>query len=459
MVPIVGPSYQLRTRKADCQRSVNLYPAVMEALYGKAPAILKPVPGLKLFSSLGSEAVRGVAELDGRAFAVCGSSLFEVFADGTSKNLGFVASSEGPVDMAFNSGQLGVVDGATGHVYDLITGVLSTIVADGFYGSVRLAVIDGYGIAIRPKTGQFGISAINDFTQWAALDFATAEGSPDNLVGVVASHREAWLLGSKTGEVWDDTGAADFPFERIGSAFIEHGCAAAFSLQALDNTVFWLGEDGVVWRANGYSPTRISTHAVEEAIQASTDLSGTAAFAYQQDGHLFYCLTIPGLSTQWCYDVSSQSWHERAELVDGAYQPHRARCHMYAFGKHLVGCTDGTICEFDPLTNTNNGDVLVRDRVSPHDATPSYDMRPFSSFQLDCNVGEGKSNGTAALLQMRYSNDGGFTWGNWRTTSLGVIGQRRARAIFRRLGEARDRVWQLRCTDDVPFTIVGALVR
>jgi hypothetical protein len=458
-IQIVGPSYNLQTRKADCQRSVNLYPAIMEAPGGKAAAILKPVPGLTLFSTLGTSAVRGCKEKDGRAFAVCGATFYEIFADGTSIARGTVSAGTTPVEITFNINQVGIVDGTGGWYFDLSMSVLTPIYTPGFYGTPRLANIDGYGIAVRLGTGQFYISAIDDFSQWNPLDFATAEGSPDNLLTVVASHREAWLGGSKTTEVWDDAGTADFPFERIGSAFIEHGTTGPYSAQALDNTVFWLGEDGIVWRANGYSPLRISTHAIEEAIGTSTNLAGATAFAYQQDGHTFYCLNIPGLLTTLVYDVASQSWHERAELVDGAYQQHRATCHMFAFGKHLVGCSDGTLCEFDRQANTNNGDVLVRDRISPHLATPTYDMQPFSALQIDCNVGDGLPTGQAPLLMMRYSDDGGFAWKNWRTVSLGTVGQRRARAIFRRLGEARDRVWQIRCTENVPFSIIGAAVR
>lgn len=466
-IQIVGPSYNLQTRKADCQRSVNLYPAIMEAPGGKAAAILKPLPGLTLFSTLGSVSVRGCEEQDGRAFAVCGPIFYEVFSDGTSIARGTINEGTGPVDIRFNINQVGIVDGTAGGGWflDLTSNVFTQISAAGFYGTPRLANIDGYGIGVRLDTGQFYICGIDDFSAWDAGDFATAEGSPDNVLSVVASHREAWLLGSKTTEVWDDddqaldAGVVAFPFDRISSAFIEHGTSGPYSAQALDNTVFWLGQDGIVWRAEGYSPLRISTHAIEEAISTSTNLAGASAFTYQQDGHTFYCLNVPGLQTTLAYDVASQSWHERAEFVDGVYQQHRATCHMYVFGKHLVGCADGTLCEFDRQANTNNGDTLVRDRISPHMATPTYDMQPFAALQIDCNVGDGLPNGQAPLLMMRYSDDGGFSWKNWRTVSLGVVGQRRARAIFRRLGEARDRVWQIRCTEDVPFTIVGAAVR
>lgn len=463
MVPFIGPSYNLATRKVDCQRSVNLFPALVESQSGKAPAVLQPVEGLTLFASAAGGAARGCIATDDRAFIVLGAVLYELFSNGTTLARGTLLTASGPVDLGLNTTQLGIVDGVNGYVLDLGTNVLTPIVSAGFYGSARLAMIDGYGVLVRPNSAQFYISAIDDLTTYNPIDFASAEGAPGHLVAVVASHREAWLMKRRVCEVWDDTGAADFPFERIQSAFIEQGTAAPFTLQTVDSTVFWLGQNedggGIVWRAMGYNPARISTHAIEEALQSSTDLASSTAYVYQKDGHTFYCLQVPGLSTTLVYDVATQSWHERAEFVNGAYTPHRGVCHMYTFGKHILGGSDGKVYVLDATKNTNNGDALVRDRISPHFATPSYDMQPFAALQIDCNVGDGLPSGQAPLLMMRYSNDGGYTWGNWHTASLGSQGQRRARAIFRRLGEARDRVWMVRCTEDVPFTLIGAAVR
>ena len=215
---------------------------------------------------------------------------------------------------------------------------------------------------------------------------------------------------------------------------------------------------GIVWKLAGYTPVRVSTQAIEEALQSVTDTSGAVAYTYQQDGHSFYCLNVPGLNTTLCYDVASNAWHERAELVTGEYAQHRGQFHAYAYGKHLVGAADGKIYQYDPDVNTNAGDVLLRDRISPHQATATYTKNEFSLLQVDCTVGAGLPDGSAPSLMMRYSNDGGGSWGNWRTVSAGAIGERRARAIFRRLGMAYDRVWQIRFTEDAPFAIVGANV-
>jgi hypothetical protein len=50
MIPFVGPSYQLNTRKADVQRTVNMFVVIRETPSGKSVLYLKSVPGLNVFS-------------------------------------------------------------------------------------------------------------------------------------------------------------------------------------------------------------------------------------------------------------------------------------------------------------------------------------------------------------------------------------------------------------------------
>lgn len=461
-IQIVGGSYNLRCRKADVQRSVNLFPAIVESGNGKAPAILQSIPGLTLFADLGAE-VRGLkVGKGGRLYGIGGTVLNEISAYGGVTARGTLLTATGPVGMEQNLNQMIVTDGANGYVSAFATNIFTQITTDGWLGSRKVSVLDGFAIFVKPDSQEFFISAIDDATTIDILDYASAEGSPDNIVAQIVDHGQLMLFGESSVEIWDNTGATDFPFARNNGARIETGCSAPFSICKLDNTVYWLGQDdrggGIVWKLNGYTPVRVSTQAIEEAIQSAPDLSSAAAYAYQEDGHSFYCLNVPGLSTTWCFDVAAGVWHERAELVDGEYTQHRGTCHAYAYGQHLIGAPDGKIYAYDPTVNNNAGDILVRDRISPHQALPTYDYQGFNSLQVDCVVGTGLADGSAPSLQMRYSNDGGNAWGNWRTASMGAIGQRLTRAIFRRLGTARDRVWHIRMTDDAPFSIVGANV-
>ena len=460
MLPFVGPSYALANRKASVQRAVNLYLLGMETP-SKAPFIMQAVPGLTLFASLGA-VIRGSFEAAGRSFFVAGSGLYELNASGGSTLLGTLASSTGAVDFAWGTTQLVIVDGPNGYVLTLASNAFGQITAAGWLGSNRVAYLDGYFIFVDPGTQVFYISAIDDATNLDALDFASAESSPDDIVAHLVDHREVWLLGEQSIEVWFDAGAADFPFARNNGAICEVGCMATFSAQKIDNGLMWVGRDkngaGIVYRSVGYQPQRVSTIAVEEALQASTDLSAAVAYVYQQDGQTFYCLNAPGLTSTWVYEVATGAWHERCDLVSGSLTAHRVTCHSFNFNKHLVGDATGKVYYLDKTKNTFNGDVRKCIRISPNDVNPSRDRLQYNEFVLDCSAGFA-SSGISPVAELSWSDDGGITYGNPVQRSVGQIGQYFPRLIWQRLGMARDRVWKLEFSDNAPFTIVNGAVR
>ena len=109
MIPFAGPSYQLETRKASQQRSVNLFLAGMET-QSKAAFILQSAPGLDL-ATAGVGVTRGVLPVGGRLFGVFGSGLYEIGSTGALTLLGSLASSTGECSMEYGLTQLVVVDG------------------------------------------------------------------------------------------------------------------------------------------------------------------------------------------------------------------------------------------------------------------------------------------------------------------------------------------------------------
>lgn len=458
---LVGPSYPLRFGKADCERTINYMPVIIESGNGKGgnQGYLKQIPGLRLLCNLGG-ALRGLVVARDVLYAVAGSTLYQVSNAWSSTNRGTVAAGSNPVGLSVNETQIAIACGASGYAYDLDTTTLTAISAN-WRGSNLVDVLDGFGVFAEPDTAQFYLSGAQDFTSLDALDFATAEGSTGNIVSWLVKHRELLILKQNTGEVWYDAGGADFPLSRNDGANIEIGCAAAYSLQKIGGVAFWLGRDdqgaAAVFSMQAYQPQRISTHALEELLEQITDLSGATAFTYHQDGLTFYVLNVPGLSTTWVYEVTSGQWCERAEFVDGDYQPWRATCHAFVYGLHVIGDAEGNLYALDVTKNTNNGDTLVRDRITPHFAAPTLRRQRVGSLQIECGVGQGITLGAEARLMLRYSDDGGKTWGNWRYPTLGEIGQFKARARVSMLGAARDRVWHIRVTDDVSCDLLSAV--
>lgn len=466
-VPFVGPAYEARSMNADAQRSVNCY-VEMDNASDRAPVALYGTPGTVLWLTLPTYPVRGCISAGTSAYFVAGNTVYKVASDYSYTVLGTIGTSAGEVGLASNGQQIIIVDGSAGYLVSIPLNTLSTITDTDFPNGVkRCTYQDGYFI-VSAKDGSpsFWINTTAyDGAAWDALDFASAEGAPDNTIGIISDHRELWLFGDQSAEVWVNTGSTDFPFQRSGNTFIEHGCAAGGTVAKADNTVFWLGADdrgkGIVWRANGYTPMRISTHALEFAISNYT-LSDAFAFTYQQEGHIFYVLTFPTDGATWVYDAATQVWHERAwrNPTTGDLGRWRANCYTTYNGIPLVGdWENGNVYSLDMSAYTDNGDPLVRIRAS-QTAENLQERIFFSCLQVDMETGVGTSTGQGSdpQLMLRWSNDGGHTWSSQKTVSVGQIGEYGARARFNRLGAGRNRVWEISMSDPVKFAVLGAIV-
>jgi len=466
-LPFVGPAYQARSLNADAQKSVNCF-LELDNASPRAPVALYGTPGTVRKFTLPTGPVRAGWKEGAFSWWVAGNAVYRVDAGFAIVALGTIGTSTGEVGMCSNGQQVLIVDGVGGWIIDTATSTLSAITSEGFPAGVkRCTYQDGYFIVTgQPGSQSFWINQTPyDGMTWDALDFASAEGSPDNTVGLISDHRELWLFGELSAEVWMNTGNSDFPFQRSGNTFIEHGCAAAGTICKADNTVFWLGADdrgsGIVWRAAGYTPTRISTHALEHALAGYT-LSDAFAFTYQQEGHIFYVLTFPASQATWVYDASTQAWHERAWMhpQTGVLSRWRANCSVFFNGLHLVGDYEsGAVYALDLDTFTDDGAAIKRIRTTA--TTEGLQNRLFySSLQVDMEAGVGTATGQGQdpRLMLRYSNDGGHTWSNEKSASVGKVGEYGARARFNRLGSGRNRVWELSFTDPCKFAVLGAVV-
>ena len=465
-IPFVGASYQARSLNADAQRAVNCYIELDQAS-PRAPVALYGTPGLrKVATASAGLGCRGAITESGYAWLVIGNYVYRMDSSYSLTSLGTIGSSSGPVGLASNGLELLIVDGVAGWIVNVAAASLTQITDVDFPNGVkRAAYQDGYFIVTGDNSQQFYISQLLNGGAWDGLDTDLAQGAPDNTIGVISDHRELWLFGNTSAEIWLNTGNADFPFERTGNAFVEEGCASAATVAKADNTVFWLGADdrgsGIVWRANGYTPIRISTHAVETALAGYT-LGDAWAMTYQQEGHSFYVLTFPTSGATWVYDAATQLWHERAyrDTTTDALGQWRAAGHCMLGGLHLVGdYADGRIYVLDLAYYLDDTDPIVRLRTSQTQAQLQHRLF-FNSLQVDMETGVGlvSGQGSDPQLMLRYSNDGGHTWSSLKTATIGRLGEYGARCRFNRLGAGRNRVWEISLSDPVKFAVLGAVV-
>lgn len=358
-VPIAGPSHVLRSVNADVERTINFYVETTAPGTGKVPAYLIGTPGLRVWQTLPDAPIRGTFQQDDRAFVVAGASFFEVSNIGPSATFyGTVVQDANMATMASNGSaghQVAITSGGQFYIFDLNANTLTHVVT-GVEPVTMCEFMDGYFLVNKTDSRTFAFSALEDGTSWDPLDVNERSEASDNIIAMVRNHREIWLLGSQTSEVWFNQGDPLTPFAPIQGVFVEQGCSAPFSVQRIDNTILWVGLNvdgaGIVWRANGYTPQRVSTYAVERALEQTgfedndNGLTLMRGWCYQEDGHLFYVLVLPDASlpgdkerTSWAYDISTGAWCERArwDSTHCVWIPHVAQTHMFAFNRHLVG--------------------------------------------------------------------------------------------------------------------------
>ena len=472
--PILGASYVARSVNAADNRMVNLFPE-MTLEGGKSAAYLMRAPGMKFITTMEDDGpVRGLWTHAKRDvfYIVSGQFVYEMDAiDATPVLIGTMSGTgTAPVVIDDNGDQVFFSCNPKAYVYDTsVTPHTFTQVTDvDFPGSQAVAFLDGRFYVNKPDSQQIYGSDLYDGMAWNPLTFASAEGSPDNVVTIATIHKELWVFGTKTTEIWYDAGNINFPLEPIQGAFMEFGCLAPRSVAKMDNTLFWLGQDprgqGIVFRANGYNAERISTHAVEWQIQQYGNISDAVAYTYQQEGHSFYVLNFPSINTTWVYDVATQMWHERASFERGSFTRHRSNCQCNYNGHIVVGdWKNANIYEFD--MNTYSDPVGVQKWLRSWRALPpgtdNLKRKTNHSLQIDCEAGVGLNEGQGSDPQMmlRWSDDAGHTWSSEHFKSMGRIGQFYLRVIWYRLGlttKLRDRVYEISGTDPVKISIVGA---
>lgn len=462
-IGLVGPSYQEASPPFDAQDTVNLYPVLNEQ--GKEVSALYGTPGLAAFATTNlGPGRKEFTSANGRAFVVSGAALYEVLEDGTSTSRGALEQTSGNVTIAESPTMLALCDGVNIFTLTYSSNAFAKVSAAGRPNPcTTITFIDGYFVGTVGSSGRFQISASNDATAWDALDFATAESTPDNLVGAINAAGQLWLLGKNTIEIWSNTGASDFPFRRVSGAVINVGALSAFTAMEVGGLMVWLGRDkngqGIVYSASGFTPQRISTSPIERLIQGATDLENIRSWSYQKEGHLFYVLTGGGLETSLAYDFSTEQWHKRAYLnEDGDFEQHLAADCMFAFNKHLVvDRRNGNVYEMDNDIYSDNGDAMAAERVFTHLSDEDKRIR-FNRLVVGVESGVGLQSGQGSepVISMALSKDGARTWSDWYDAPIGAAGEYKSKAVWRRLGIAEQMTFKVRITDPVKRALVGA---
>lgn len=476
----VGASYEAPSIYQDAQECINFFCEIDPTKQPgeRGVVALYPTPGLTLRVQLPVGEVRGLFTASGFQYliAVCANKAYKIDTSFNAVEIGTLTTSTGIVSITENNTTANgltiyMVDGPNRYTYAFNSGIFATAPAtDGpWQGATVADNIDNYVIYNEPGTQNWACTDLASTASTQAL-YGAKDGYSDKLVTLIVDRRQVYLLGEVTSEVWQDvgntiSGITTFPFQRIPGTSMQSGCGALYSVARFGNSFMFVARDtrgnSTIEMIEGYTFKKMSTHAVEQSL-LNQYVEDAIAFTYQIEGHEMYVCTFPSIGDglTWVFDLSTQLWHKWLSWDDATntFKRCRANCGAYFAGKYLVGdYENGKIYSVENEVYTEDGDPIRRLRRAPH-ITSDLQRQYFEAFQIQFQPGVGLSTGQGEDPQamLRWSNDGGSTWSNEHWTTIGRQGQYQNRAIWRRLGWSRDRIFEVSMTDPVKAVVISA---
>lgn len=463
-IPLFGIGLQGKSPRVTAKKLQNFY-CEFRPEGERTRVVAYGTPGLVLFADFGDTPVRGMCSFEPAdlLYVVHRGTLWEVNNAGAVTSRGTLDTTSGRVSMTHNGLQVMIVDGTEGYTYTLASTTFAKITGVDFPDNPEVVAFqDGYFIVNDSGTGRFYISALYDGTAWDALDFASAETNPDDLINIIADKGELILWGPVTAEFWGNTGAADFPYARIQGAASEWGLAARWSLAKFDNSLIGLvknrmGEVMVATLA-GYLPRKVSTQDLDTVINGYSSVGDATGFSYMVNGHPMYQINFPTADASWLYDGSTGIWTKVKGYGIGR---HRAEIQAHLVAKTIVSdYEDGRLYRLDDDAYTDAGSPIEGEIIGEHIESADRGRFPVERLRLDMETGVGlvSGQGSDPQVMLQVSRDNGQTWGTELWASAGKIGEYKKRVEWRRLGSSDSHTFRLRITDPVKRVIINAMV-
>lgn len=428
----------------------------------KSTVAIIGTPGKDLAFTLNTSPVRGWWVVGSVLYVVAGAAVWKVNTSYTATFLGNLTTTTGKVGMADDGVRVGIVDGVGGYTILLATDAFSTIVDANFpAGATTITFLNGRVIVEKPSTRQFWLSQSYDMTDWTPITFGTKENKSDVLKAVSTFNGMLVLWGESSIEFWQADASTQLTVSRINGATQDWGIAAKNTIREVENVQYFLGaksEGGFqVVQLNGYVPEPVSTSDIDSIINDPDfgTVSDAVAFSYTVYGHSMYQLTFPTNSRSFIFDTKSRVW---SEVQTGLALLARDRAELGITFNNLNLVSDyenGKVYVLNANTYTDNGTQIKRQVLTRH-LRNEGNRFSITDLYLDMETGVGlqTGQGSAPLLMVRVSKDGGRTFGNERTASIGAVGAYETRLIMRRFGQARDFVFEFTMTDPVKFVLL-----
>lgn len=320
--------------------------------------------------------------------------------------------------------------------------------------------------------GKFQISALDDPSTWAALDFASENKYPDKVTGIKAVGQYLIIFGTNSVTYWYNTQNPDFPFERNENIVIKVGCAFSGSIAELKETktLFFVGnsEDSTpkVYALSDGKLDIISDPALEEDLfdselaytKSSTAYEFENPYAISRDvsayclgipGTFIYVLNIPYKNKTYYYDTVNKYWGQ-LKTPAGDMWPFKQVLNM---GGRVFLFADGyqQLMEMKRASGSFLGSQMVRE-IETKDMELEYPAR-HTYLELTTETGTSSSDN---IISLEVSNDYGRTWGSRAYRTLKNIGEYVDRVRWPQLGRAATRRYRITYSGSNRFLIKSA---
>src|SRR5882762_515961 len=471
-IPLLGGAYRDRSPIASAQETINLYVEKNTNAQAPSPTTYYLTPGSTVFGTpdVPDNSRCSYRTTLGTAYEVVGTRIYAIATNGAMVFIGAIPDRASQVIMADNGLIAILVDGVQGWAIKLSDNSFTEIIDPAFYGADYVLFLDTFFVFNRPRTNQFYISgSMIDYAQIVAmtafdpLDIAAKSGSADPILAIWTVHKELWLIGALTTEIWIGTGAADFYFQLVQGAYIDHGCAAQYSVAGTDVVLFWLMQDKAghcqIMKGAGYEVENIATSYLTDLMEGMETIADAIGGIFQQNNHAFYILIFPTANLTFVYDLTTNEWFRWAWLDDnGNINRHRANTFMFFNNNVMIGDWEtGKLYILDPAIYTDFDGPILRRKTFLHMVGAEYERVGYTSFDADIEVGNTNTDDPALepQLSLSWSDDRGKTYGNPVQQGFGLQGDYLTTISWNRLGMARDRIFKLEWSENLKTSLLG----
>ena len=455
---IAGPSYQDRSRPLSSQQTRNFYHEVNPS--GKDKYVIKSFPGQKLFGSGDEGKEQGSHRVNETLIRVVNNTLYTVNSAGVHTSRGTIA---GDRCIFANDGETVFIVADNVYQFNTLTNTLTTVTDPDIVGAKSVTFINNQFVYTFDTLSVF--STVGDGSSATSLNAVSAEARPDKLVRDYAFDQVLYRFGTRSVELWYNSGVGTPPFDRMEGQLFNVGLGAIHSVANTREYLYWFGSDNQIYRARGGQEEPISTPAIAGAIDGYATVADATGDIIAIDNKYFYVLTFPTENKTWVIneELGTNGWFELSKGIDDNRFNAGSIAHVY--GKNLISdYQTGKLYELDFNTYTIGGSTWQRRRVLSSVNGDVFGQKgkrvQMSRLELIIETGTGLTSGQGAdpKIMIEPSYDGGRTWGTGTWMKVGRLGQFDIRAEWYNLSSFYDMIVRITVSDPVNFSIYSGSI-